>query len=130
MWQYYQRFMRTLWDDFRVATEEQIIGALLAIAIFAFQNWFGLIPKGAVHANLWSIAWPYVGLVVGIFLWHLARTPNKLDQRRAVVIEDLATKLEETTKANQKYLDEIPRLMLRAINLSSGPHSEQSVTHF
>ncbi len=118
MWQYYRRFLRTLWGDFKVATGVQVIALLVAIAIFAFQYRFGLIPEKAVHANFWSIAWPYVGLIVGLFVWHLTRTPYKLDQQRATVIENLTTELQEAAKAKQKYLDAAPRLGMRIVPLS------------
>jgi len=81
MGKYYKEMLEVFWKDFKSATGEQVIGALLAIGIFLFQLWYGLIKTGDVRPNFWAIAWPYVALVVCLLFWHLIRAPWKLHQQ-------------------------------------------------
>lgn len=97
MWDYYKRFGRVLWKGFKAATAEQIIGVLLAIAILVCQIILGVIHREDVRANERSIAWPYVVLVLGLFIWQLIKTPYKLDQRNR----------EESARISRHSQDEI-----------------------
>lgn len=82
MLDYYKRLFRKFWHDFVKSTREQVIGALLAGAILFFQIRNGVIKHQEVRGNAWSLAWPYIALLVGIFAVHLVRAPWKLDQDR------------------------------------------------
>ncbi len=84
---YWHQFCKRLGKDFLAATVEQVIGVLLAVGIAFFQVKYGIIHASEVHASLWAIAWPYVFLVVTLFLWHLVRTPYLLDKERAEGLE-------------------------------------------
>jgi hypothetical protein len=79
MRKYYMRVITALWKDFSASTREQVIGALLVIAILICQIRYGLIKPGDISANLWAIFWPYTLLVGSFFLYHLVRAPKKLD---------------------------------------------------
>jgi hypothetical protein len=80
---YYREVAKVIWKDFRSSVGEQLIGALLVIGILLFQIHFGLIKPEDVRGNLWSICWPYVLLIAGFLVWHLARAPWKVHQDQA-----------------------------------------------
>jgi hypothetical protein len=78
MWPYYKRVLEAVWIDFKTATKEQMLGALLAIAILICQIIFGVVHKDDVRGSVWSLVWPYLGLLFALFFWHLLRAPYKL----------------------------------------------------
>lgn len=88
MWLYYGRVFWAAWNDFKAATREQIIGALLAFAILLCQIQFGAIHRADVQASVWSVAWPYTLLLAGLLLWHLIRAPWGLDAKRVKELGD------------------------------------------
>jgi len=68
------------WKDFKKSTGEQVIGALLVIAIFVLQIHYGIIKRGDIQPNARSIAWPYISLLCVFFLVHLIRAPWKMNE--------------------------------------------------
>jgi hypothetical protein len=49
---------------------EQVVAALLAVLILAFQLHYGVIQRADAPGAWWSIAWPYA-ILLGVFLlWH------------------------------------------------------------
>jgi hypothetical protein len=77
---YYKKVFRKFWRDFAESTREQVIGALLVGAILFFQIRYGVIKHQEIRGDAWSLAWPYIALLVCIFAVHLVRAPWKLDQ--------------------------------------------------
>ncbi len=93
MWLYYKKIFGVVWKDFKTATGEQMIGAFLAVAIFFFQIYLGVVHRADVRASSWAIAWPYLLLLTALFFWHLVRAPWKLDVERANTIAASQTQL-------------------------------------
>ena|ERR1035438_849800 len=99
---YWKRFFGVFWAGLRKSTGEQVIGALLAIAVVIYQIHYGIITEAQVRGAYWSIAWPYVILVGGFVLWHFVKTPVEVDAAIAAKLiaskyreESLAAKLKE-----------------------------------
>jgi hypothetical protein len=46
---------------------EQVVAALLAVLILAFQLHYGVIQRADAPGAWWSIAWPYA-ILLGVFL--------------------------------------------------------------
>lgn len=80
MLNYYKRFVLAFWKDFAKSTKEQLIGALLAVAILALQIHYGVIKDAEIKGNEWAIGWPYITLVAVLFMVHLVRAPWKLNE--------------------------------------------------
>lgn len=102
MLKYYKRVGQVMWKDFRSAVGEQIIGALLAVAILVYQLHYGLIKPSDLRPNLWSICWPYLLLVGALFLVHLIRAPWKLDCQSQGGLAKLTGDLQQEKARNQK----------------------------
>jgi hypothetical protein len=49
------------------------MGGVLAVLILAFQLYLGVIPKDVRSKAWWSIAWPYLILLVFFLAWHCIR---------------------------------------------------------
>jgi hypothetical protein len=124
MRKHYRQMFAVFWKDFKSSTGEQVIGALLAIGIFLFQLWYGLIKPGEVRANFWAIASPYVLLVVCLSFWHLIRAPWKLheqnvqshDEIKASLLTDVHREKESRSQAEtrtQELLNLKPNLNCR-----------------
>jgi hypothetical protein len=77
------------------ATEEQVVGALLAFGILVSQIRYGVVHREDVHASYLAIAWPYLYLVCALFLWHTLKTFYVLYRERGTELvtlrSDLAT---------------------------------------
>jgi hypothetical protein len=99
---YWKRYWRVYWAGLKKSTGEQVIGALLAVAIVIYQIRYGIITTDQINGAYWAIAWPYVILVGGLLLWHLIKTPAEMDAAVTAELtgsksreESLAAKLEE-----------------------------------
>lgn len=117
MFGFYKRIFAVLWTDFSKSTREQVVGALLVVAILILQIHYGVITPAEVRSSAWAIAWPYVALVVGLFLYHAVRAPWKLDK-------DHLKKRKEIEKENEKLRDDLadiggPQLMIGYIQANS-----------
>ena|SRR5713226_5996324 len=111
MLDYYKNFVKTFWKDFRKSTREQVIGALLVIAILLLQIHYGVIKPGEIQPNVKSIAWPYVALVGAFFILHLIRAPWKLhqDQERGLSEANRQLELEKDKSGRlQEQLERLP----------------------
>jgi hypothetical protein len=75
---------------------------LLAIAILAFQYKSGIIAPGQAGATWRSILWPYLTLFACFVLFHLLRSPWKLDQQSRGAQEKLR---DEVVHRNQLLAD-------------------------
>lgn len=103
MREYYKRFWGTFRKDFVAATRGRVMmGALFVIGILICQIIFGIIRSGEIHARVLSIAWPYATVLVALFVWHLVRTPYKLDEGRGEREKELETAL-AAEKAKNKF---------------------------
>lgn len=81
MREYYKRMFAAFWKDFAKSTAEQVVGALLAVAILVLQIHYEVTKEAEIKGSEWAIAWPYIMLVAAFFLIHLLRVPWKLDQK-------------------------------------------------
>ena len=120
MWLYYRRLLAEAWKDFRIATGEQVIGALLAAAILAFQIYLGVVHPADVRASWWAIVSPYLLLVMALFLWHLIRAPWKLSLRPSALSE--ASLKDQTLNLSTSILEFIYARAVTAPKLSASPH--------
>ncbi|MGB9254979.1 MAG: hypothetical protein WCC25_09115 [Candidatus Korobacteraceae bacterium] len=102
MRKYYRRFWRRFRDDLKAATGEQVVGALLAVAILICQLHFGVIKPGEFRANFLSIAWPYAALVFFLVVRHMIAVPHKLDEECQRQVDELSTELQSTQKEIQR----------------------------
>jgi len=93
MWKYYKRIFGRFRQDFRMSLGEQMIGFLLATAILLLQIRWGVIHPTDVRASSWAVAWPYLALAAGLFLWHLIRVPYAMDREKQETETDLRQKL-------------------------------------
>jgi hypothetical protein len=111
MLNYYKRFVYTFWKDFKKSTGEQVIGALLVIAILVLQIHYGIIKPGEIQPNAQAIGWPYAALVGVFFIIHLIRAPWKLDVEHNGRHRDHETKIMELqafkaeVEAKEVYLE-------------------------
>jgi len=101
-----------MWEDFTSSVGEQVLGALLVIAILAFQIRYGVIKPEDVRANEWAVAWPYILLIVGFLVFHLARAPKKLDDEREAKAVGLKRNIEQLTEQLEKAKCPTDRPML------------------
>jgi hypothetical protein len=126
---YYRRFWTTAWKGFKAATGEQVIGALLAIAILCCQIKLGVIHAGDIRSNAWAIAWPYIILVGALLLWHLLLAPYELDALKEADIDGKSAEilaLSKKVEALQQEIDaKIPRLGFKATIVSGSPELGQ-----
>jgi hypothetical protein len=115
MRKYYRRVWAKFKEDFLSSTGEQVIGALIVVGIVICQIRYGLIKTEDIKANFWSIAWPYVVLVVGFFVYHLVRAPKKLDDDRQLEVDTATNAHLEARAKLREHLerDDAPHLVLR-----------------
>ena len=72
MLNYYKRLWHILWENFKAATLDQMVGAFLAGGILIFQIKFGVVHREDVRGSWWALTWPYLCLGMGLFAKHLA----------------------------------------------------------
>lgn len=84
---YWTRYWKHCWVGVKKSTGEQVIGAVIALAIVVYQIHYGIISKDQVRGAYWSIAWPYAILVGVLLLRHLVKTPAEMDAERADEVE-------------------------------------------
>jgi hypothetical protein len=96
---YYRRFIKQFTKDLLRLGREQVIGALLAVAIFVLQFYFGLIPASQTRQAWESILWPYALLIVALCFLSAIRAPVEVDRDRHKEIENQA---EEIGKLNKE----------------------------
>jgi hypothetical protein len=124
MAEYFKGFARELWDGFKEATAEQVIGLLLAVTILVYQIKFGAVHAEDRLSSIRALAWPYVDLALALLVWQLVKTPYKLDQTRAQEIEEIREALRvsqervhqlecEIVVIRNAYSDNRPKLGLR-----------------
>jgi hypothetical protein len=106
---YYKKVVKVMWKDFRSSVAEQLIGALLGIAILVFQIHFGVIKPEDERGNFWSICWPYVLLISGFLVCHLVRAPWKIHHDQETQINCLQEEVAKFAE-NQADLSHTPTI--------------------
>jgi hypothetical protein len=92
---YHKKFVSYWTHEMWRFGREQVIGIILAVLILAFQMWKGLIPaRDASMIAKATVLWPYLVLVGVYFVFHLVRTPWKLDQKLIAQLEYQASEKE------------------------------------
>jgi len=92
---FYLRVLQELWRNFASSTAEQVLGALLTIAIIVTQIKLGIIRPGQIRDNFLSIAWPYGLLIVGLLFWNAIRAPVLVYHAQLDSINDLTKRVAE-----------------------------------
>jgi len=90
---YYRRFRKQFAKDLLRFGREQVIGALLAVAILALQLYFGLIPAFQTRKSWVSILLPYFLLIVGLCVLSALRAPVAVDRDRHKQIREQADEI-------------------------------------
>jgi hypothetical protein len=83
------RFISRAWWRLWCSLREQLVAAILAVMILAFQLWLGMIPKDARSNAWWSLAWPYLILLFLYLVWHCIGAWFDLRKEDAVCAHDL-----------------------------------------
>jgi hypothetical protein len=104
---YFGRFGGKLLKHLFPLGGEHMLGVILALAILAFQWYYGLIPAEHGWKEIKSIGWPYVVLIGILFLLFVFRTPVELDSEAQKRINELSKKLELPDKALTEHLQEL-----------------------
>jgi len=103
---YYRRWFKAFRIDLIRLGMEQVIGALLAILILAFQWYYGLIPQTHGWAEFKSIVWPYVVLLVVLTVISVIRAPVHLDRKRSAELENMDSERENLESQLKRKEDE------------------------
>jgi hypothetical protein len=103
---YYRQLARQASKDLFRLGASQMIGAVIAIAIFAFQYFYGMIPEDHTLLAFESLAWPYLILIITLFLFSAIRAPALLDAEAQNKIRDLAESLASPDKQLEDHLRE------------------------
>jgi len=114
MGEYYKRFFTAFCKDFAKSAREQLIGALLVVAILVLQIHYGVINHAEIQGNAWAIAWPYVALILILFLFHLVRVPWKLDQEHQRVHQEDKNKISQAETECAQIREELQSVLDRA----------------
>ena len=114
MLRYYKRLWSAFWKDFKTATREQVIGAVLAVSILLAQWYFGVIKRGEVSRNFWAIMWPYTLLAVAFLLVHLIKAPYRLDVERERTENTLSSEISNlrSTLERLSWPEDRPKLFI------------------
>jgi hypothetical protein len=117
LFDYYKRFFRAFWTDFAKSTKEQLLSAVLALAILILQVRYGVSKPTEIKGNEWAIGWPYIVLVSVLFVFHLVRAPWKLNE------EHEARHAEESQKRAQLEFEiaALNQKLLKALGDPGGP---------
>ena len=91
---YWSTFGKRFFKDFKSATGEQLIGALLALGILVYQIKYGVVHSADIRGSYLAILWPYVFLVVALFIWHFLRTSHVLHREQGSILDGLRSELD------------------------------------
>jgi len=98
--EYYSRWIRAFRLDLLRLGKKEMIGAVLAVLILAFQWYYGFIPQDHGWQAVKSLGWPYLLLLIGLLVVSAIRAPVCVDRDRAKTISQLtetSSWLQETT---------------------------------
>ena len=112
---YWKRYFKVFWAGLMKSTGEQVIGALITLAIVIYQIHYGIITDAQTKGAYWSIAWPYLIMVGGLLLWHLVKTPVEIDSSLNAKLTQSKSN-EESLKGQLKEIEDAkPCIVVREV---------------
>ena len=120
---YYRRWVRAFrLDLFRVG-KEKMIGALLAVLIFAFQWHYGFIPQNHAWQAIKSLGWPYLILFLALMLLSAIRAPVTLDRERSTSANNMTAENDRLQGTISEERENVERLSAEVADLKKPKRS-------